>query len=56
MGMTVNLPSLHSYRYLDTFNFLFFGILILLLWSDILVLRACVDPMYISLYVLHLII
>ena len=25
----------------------------LLLWSDILVLRACVNPMYTSLHLLH---
>ena len=37
----------------DTFNFLFSGISVLLLWSDILVLRVCVDPMYTFLHFLH---
>ena len=35
---------------LDTFNFQFSGILILLLWSDIHVFRTCVDPMYTALH------
>ena len=37
------------------FNFLFSGILILLLWSDILLLRTYIDLMYSSLHLLHLI-
>ena len=41
--MTLNLPWLHSYRCLDTFNFLFSGISAWLY----------VDPMYISLHLLH---
>ena len=47
IGMVLNLPWLHSVRCIDAFNFLFSDILMLLLWRDILVLRACVDPMYI---------
>ena len=53
MGITLNLPWLHSYSCFDTFTFLFSGIFILLLWSDILALKACIDPMYISLHLLH---
>ena len=51
--MTLNLPKLHSYRCLGTFNFLFSNIQILLFWNDIPVLRVCFDPMYISLHLLH---
>ena len=43
---------LHSYRLLDIFSFLYSGNLTLLLCSDILVLRNCVDPMYIFLHLL----
>ena len=51
--MILNFPLLHWYICFETFNFLFSSILILLLWSDVLVLSACVDPMYISLHSLH---
>ena len=44
---------LHSYRCFDIFNFLSSVILIWFLWSDVLVLRACVDLVYISLHLLH---
>ena len=51
MDILLNNPLLHSYWFLDIFNFLFSGILMLLLWSDIL--RASVEPMYTSLHLLH---
>ena len=44
---------IHWYRCFETFDFLFSSILILLRCSDALVLRACVDLMYISLHLLH---
>ena len=51
-GIILNSPWLHSYRCFDTFNFLFSSILILL-WGDVFALRACIDPMYIFLHLLH---
>ena len=42
-GIVLNFPLLHSYWCLATFNFLFSGILMLLLCSDILVMRTCFD-------------
>ena len=51
--MILYFPPLNWYRFFETFNFLFSSILILLLCSDVLVLSACVDPMYISLHSLH---
>ena len=56
MGIVLNSPLPHSYRCLDSLSFLFSGILMLLLRNDILILRACVDPMYTSLHLLHSII
>ena len=53
-GIVLNSLLLHSYWCLDRFNFLFSEILMLLLWSDILVLRACVDPMYTSVNTMQL--
>ena len=53
IGIILNLPRIHCYRCFETCNFLFPSILILLLCSDVLVLRACVDPMYISLHSQH---
>ena len=47
---TICLSWLHLYGCLDTSNFRIFGMLVLLLWSEILVLRACVDPMKIYIY------
>ena len=47
MSVILNLLWLHSYRCFDTFSFVF---CYFIPWSDVLVLRACVDPMYISLY------
>ena len=49
----LNFSLLHSYWCLDKFDFLFSGILRLLLWSDILVLRACAEPMSTSLHFLY---
>ena len=43
----------HTHTHTHTFNFLFSSILILLMYSEVLVLKACVDPMYISLHSLH---
>ena len=48
-GIALNYPLLHSNRCLDTFDFLFSGILMLLLWSEIMLLRTCVDSIYTSL-------
>ena len=45
---------LHSYRCFDSFSFLFSGNLILLLWSDILVLRACVDLIHSFFYICYI--
>ena len=53
IGIILNLPRLHWYRCFDTFNFLLSSILILLLWSNDLVLRASFGPMYISLHLQH---
>ena len=55
IGIILNFPLLHRYRCFETLNFMFSSIFLLLLWSDVLVLSACVDPMYISLHSLHLI-
>ena len=54
MDIVLNQPLLPFYRCFDTFSFLFSGNLILFLWSDILVLRLCIDSMYTSFHLLLL--
>ena len=52
MGIVFNFLRIPSYRCLDTSNFfLFSDILMLLLWSEILVLRACVETIYTLFYI-----